>query len=345
MPDPASAPRALKTADGWPLPAAAHCGEPLPVHPLERLVYYARFAPSSHNAQPWRFLLTGEEIEVFADEARWPRIADPDRRELMVSVGCAIELLRIAADFAQFGTRVKYFPVAANDSLVARIQVLRDGPKREFPAGGLLDHCVTRRTSHRNFEPATPVSDAHRKQLYGCFEGDQVSLHFLTARPALDALAAQELRADAALFANPAYREELAVSIGEGLLGLPWLLGRLGRFAVAHLPVGDRVARGDAGRMSSAPLAALLTTREDRMLDRVHAGEAYMRIALLAESHAIRVQPVSQLLEDPGSRATLASAFELHGRVPQHLFRLGHAEPEPGPPRRRPLDAVLARGG
>ena len=35
------------------------------------LLRYAILAPSSHNTQPWKFLVGEDEIQVFADLARW----------------------------------------------------------------------------------------------------------------------------------------------------------------------------------------------------------------------------------------------------------------------------------
>lgn len=328
-----------KVVDGWIVDGAT----PFPNDPLERLVYYARLAPSSHNSQPWKFRLAAGEIDVFADHAHWLRVADPQRRELHLSVGCALEALRIAGDFAGYGTAVNYFPVEGDDTLVARVKVAFGGPKRENPAAGLLEAITTRRTSHRHFDPAKPVGDEDKKQLYRSFEVGDVSLHFLDERTALDLLAGLESRADALLFANPAYREELADAVGAGLLKTSWLISKLGQFAVGHLPVGARMAHGDAERLASAPLVALLTTRNDRPVDAVQAGEAFMRIALVAESRDVRVQPVSQVLEVEETRAGIARLFDLGDRVAQHLFRLGHAEAEAQPAPRRPLASFLLR--
>jgi nitroreductase len=41
-------------------------------------VRYAVLAPSSHNTQPWRFIINGDELLVCAD--RWPQIALPQGR-------------------------------------------------------------------------------------------------------------------------------------------------------------------------------------------------------------------------------------------------------------------------
>ncbi len=325
--------------DGWFVSPDA----PLPVDPMERLVYYARLAPSSHNTQPWKFLVGREEIDVFADEHRWLRVADPARRELHASLGCAIESMRIAADYAQFGSTVAYFPLEHDDMLVARIRIAFGGPKRNLPAASLLEPMVTRRTSHRAFDRAKPVGDEDRKAMYCSFEVGDVSLHFLQERPALLALAELEEAADRKLFSDPAYREELAKWVGDGLLGTSWLVSKLGQFAVGHLPVADRVAKDDAARLASAPLVAMLSTRSDRPVDAVQSGEAYMRLALMAESRGIRMQPVSQVLEVPEIRQEVAKLFALGDRVPQHLFRIGYAEPETGPRTRRPLGSMLVR--
>lgn len=328
-----------KVVDGWIVDGTTA----FPNDPLERLVYYARLAPSSHNSQPWKFRLAAGEIDVFADHARWLRTADADRREMHLSVGCALEALRIAADFAGYGTEVRYFPLEHDDTLAARVTIAYGGPKRENPAAGLLEAMTTRRTSHRYFDPARPVADDDKRELYRCFEVGDASLHFLSDRTSLDLLAGLESRADAALFANPAYREELGESIGDGMHGKSWLLSKLGQLAVGHLPVGARVAHGDAERLASAPLVALLTTRHDRPLDSVQAGEAYMRVALVAESRDIRIQPVSQILEVEETRAGVARLFGLGDRVAQHLFRLGHAEAETHGAQRRPLGSFVIR--
>jgi len=336
--DPYKGPPGLHMVDGW-----AVANGDFPADPLERLVYYARMAPSRHNTQPWKFLIRATEIDVFADETRWLRVADPLRRELHISIGCAVESLRIAADFAQYGTQVHYFPVEHDQTLAVRVVIALDGPKRELPAAGLLQHMITRHTSRRKFDPAKAVTDADRMALYRCFETGDVSLHFVSGRPALDALAALELRADTLLLSNPEYREELSHWFGQGYLDGSWLTSALGRLAVGHLPVTARIAHEDAERVASAPLVAVLSTRRDWAQDRVQAGEAYMRVALVAESRGIRIQPMSQILELEETRAALCAPFELGDRVAQHVFRLGHAQAETRAHARRPAEEVILR--
>jgi nitroreductase len=331
-------PRGPRTIDGW----FVTDGD-LPSDPLARLVYYARLAPSSHNSQPWRFVAAGAEIDVFADQGRWLRVADADRRELHLSLGCALESLLIAGDFAGYGTSVAYFPLQNDETLVGRVSISTGGPKRDDSAGDLLKPMITRRTSHQPFDRLRPVVDAERRRLERCFESDTVSLHFLDERAVLERLAGLEARADALLFARPEYRNELAHWVGQGMLGTSWIVSKLGQFAVGHLPLRGRVAHEDAERLANAPVVALLSTPADRPGDQVQAGQAFMRIALAAESRDIRVQPVSQALEVAETRAELARLFGAPDRAAQLLFRLGHAPAETHRTPRRPLDEILVR--
>jgi len=327
-----------KMIDGW------YVGEgDFPSRPLERLVYFARLAPSSHNSQPWKFVIGEAEIDLFANPDRWQRAADRDRREMFVSLGCALESLRIAADFAGYGTAVRYFPVAGDEMLVARVAVAKGGPKRDGAAGGLLQHMLTRHTSHRLFDPSRPVSEADKKALYDCFQIGEVALHTLHERALLDALAALELRADAALLADPQYRAELARWAGEGVFGTSRLRSKLRQFVIGHLPVGRSVGQEDAQRLASAPLLGILTTRADRRIDQIQAGEAYLRLALVAERHELRVQPISQVLEVPETRAEVAQVCGLGERVAQHIFRIGCAPPETFRSKRLPLESIVIR--
>ena len=50
-------------------------------------VRYAILAPSSHNTQPWRFIVNGDELLVCADRTRSLANIDPFDRELSFAMG------------------------------------------------------------------------------------------------------------------------------------------------------------------------------------------------------------------------------------------------------------------
>ncbi|KCZ71106.1 nitroreductase [Candidatus Methanoperedens nitroreducens] len=88
---------------------------------LKILLRYAILAPSGHNTQPWRFAVDDGQIKVLADLSRALPAADPDNRELYISVGCAVENLITAGRHFGYIPDVKYFPDGFESECVAAI--------------------------------------------------------------------------------------------------------------------------------------------------------------------------------------------------------------------------------
>src|SRR5580700_12207137 len=61
------------------------------------LLQYAALAPSAFNTQPWKFQIKHDSVIVYADTSCWMKIADPEKRQLFISLGCAVENLMVAA--------------------------------------------------------------------------------------------------------------------------------------------------------------------------------------------------------------------------------------------------------
>ena len=59
------------------------------------LIGQAARAPSLHNTQPWRFEVSQDALELYADTKRQLRV-DPDGREMLISCGAALYGLRLA---------------------------------------------------------------------------------------------------------------------------------------------------------------------------------------------------------------------------------------------------------
>ena len=68
---------------------------------LTRAAETARLAPSIHNTQPWRWVVRGDRLELFAVAARQLREQDPDGRPMRLSCGAALHHARVALDAAQ----------------------------------------------------------------------------------------------------------------------------------------------------------------------------------------------------------------------------------------------------
>jgi nitroreductase len=85
---------------------------------LEHILRLAILAPSGHNAQPWLFKIKENYIEVYKNKEKRLEIGDPEDRLMLISIGCAIANIKVAADYYGFDTQIKYL---FGDDLVAKI--------------------------------------------------------------------------------------------------------------------------------------------------------------------------------------------------------------------------------
>jgi hypothetical protein len=70
------------------------------------LVGGAILAANAHNTQPWMFCVRPGRVDLYADEGRDLGAMDPFRREMRISLGCAVENLCLMALAGGYATRV-----------------------------------------------------------------------------------------------------------------------------------------------------------------------------------------------------------------------------------------------
>jgi nitroreductase len=311
-----------------------------PVQRLKFLLRYAILAPSSHNTQPWRFSVAGDRILVFGDKLKWLKVADADQRELHISTGCALENLIIAAEHFGYGHQVHYFPRSTDGKPFIELILTPGGEPSSFRGQELFDAIMLRRTNREMYE-ARAVSEEDERRLQACCVEDGITLH-MTSDPEIrrraDALVG---RADAIQFSDPAFRQELAYWVGQGVFGTPWLFAKLEQLAVSYLDLGKYVAKKDSDLLMSAPVLAVLCSEESDRESQVKVGQVLERIALTAATLGIGIQPMSQLVQVPETKAELARLIPLTSALPQQSFRLGYAETEKEHTPRRRLEETL----
>jgi nitroreductase len=310
---------------------------------LRFLLRYAILAPSTKNSQPWRFVIEGNEVQLVAVLERGMPVADPDRRELYISLGCALENLLVAAEHFGFRHGVTYLPEREHPELAACVLFAPGGTPTLARAGITLD-AILRRHNDNSVYCAAPVPEELRDRLQACCDEPDLRLdltddHFF--RRWVDELT---LEADRLEFANPAFRRELAYWIGQGVFGTPQPMARLEGLAVSRLDLGEPVARQDHKIVESAALLGLISASDDTHLAHLRTGQLFERLWLTATAADVNVHPMSQTMRSPALRAAVAELLRSRGWTPQHLFRVGYSSRE-GEPRhtpRHPLGDVLA---
>src|SRR5512143_839636 len=108
------------TSSEWAIDAANYPAND-PVEQLHFLVGYAILAPSTHNTQPWRFVVTSDRIELWSDPSRLLPQIDPEQRQLFMSCGAALMNLRLAIRRFGHSERIQCLPDPRHPDLIARV--------------------------------------------------------------------------------------------------------------------------------------------------------------------------------------------------------------------------------
>ena len=308
---------------------------------LTFLVRYARIAPSSHNTQPWTFDIEPGRITLHTDAARWLRIADRDRRELHVSIGCALENLLVAAEHYGFAHRTQYRPAkSAEDTLTVTVDLSPGGTPSSY-RDGLLDAIPRRHTNHKVYDGTHPSDeDLERLRERVVEAGVRV---FLTndsdTKRTVDALIA---RANAIQFADPEWREELGYWLGMGVFGTSWITSKMSQLAVTHLNLSTSTTKHDSDLLQSAPFLGVIATVDNQPTAQVHAGQALERIWLQATALGLDLHPMNQILQVPDVKQEVVPLLPSQNQSPQIAFRLGYAtEPEETSTPRRDMSELI----
>jgi hypothetical protein len=306
---------------------------------LKHFLQYAILAPSSHNTQPWLFKLVGDDtIEVYADQSRWLKLADADKRELFISVGCALENLLIAAEHYGYAALVDYFPKATNEDFVAAVH-FHKRVEREM-SSELFAAITARSTNHNEFEP-TLISPEDKRRLENSCREEGIGL-FLTSDLNIKRKVEElVIHADALQFADPEFRAELGHWIGEGVFGASFLIAKISQFAVTHINLGSSNAQKDSHALRSSPVLGIICSERDGRQTQVQVGQVFERIYLKATSLGLSLQPISQIVQIPELKAKLSELIPIRPVIPQQPFRLGFGKAEAKRTPRRPLEEML----
>ncbi|MFF3171959.1 Acg family FMN-binding oxidoreductase [Streptomyces sp. NPDC057900] len=313
------------------------------------LVEDAVTAPSMHNSQPWKFVLSTSTgvLAVYGDPVRTMPVGDPDNRGLHLGCGAALFNLRVAAARRGWTALPRLLPHSSDSWHLADVVLQEAGsPERELSA--LYPAVRQRHTSRFPFSDEqipTAILDglSAAAQLEGCT---------LVVPGTWHTEAVMELVHDSELFesASTSMREEIAAwtrtgRAGEGpdTEGIPGDAFGPRQFGVSA-PVRDfdtlRVQRARAEAVfEKQPQIALLGTVNDGSVDWLRAGQALQRVLLRATLDGLATSLMSQPLEWPELRSFARDPSSATGFI-HMLLRLGYGPPGAATPR-RPVDEVL----
>jgi nitroreductase len=308
------------------------------------LISMASRAPSVHNTQPWRFKVSPQAIELYADTSRKLH-ADPLGREMLISCGAAVFGLRLAVRSLGYLPVVELLPEPARLRLLARV---RPGRAALMTAAErTMLEAVPHRHTHRGpFEPGPlPGRLLAGLQHDAVSEGATLALADQHALGKLVAITGPTSRARDRDEENRAELRRWTRKANDPARdGVP-------AHAFAARPVGEagRLRQRDfdlgrgfgllTGGGSSPPVTAVLVTSGDGRMDWLRAGQALHRLLLHAASQWVFAALYTQPLEAAATRKLIRTSLALPG-WPQVLLQLGVARTSRATAR-RPAEELL----
>ncbi len=312
---------------------------------IEDAVGAACRAPSLHNSQPWQWVHSRGELQLFLDPSR-VMVTDEKAREAIIGCGAALDHLRVAMAAAGWKSHVDRFPNPANPNHLATITFT--------PLAYVSERDQARARAiwsrHTDRLPFSGVADwgAFESRLGSSHDGLSVHLDVLAEELRPQLAQAAEL-ADSLRLYNTAYNDELNwwTAPFEPSEGIPYS-------ALVSATEGHRVGIGRAfpapnrtERRSEIPedhaKVLMLSTDDDERADALACGEALSAVLLECTIAGLATCPVTHLTEVHVARELIQSLTR-RDTFPQVLIRVGMvpvSEKAPPPTPRRRLSEVL----
>lgn len=314
---------------------------------LTRAVELACRAPSLHNSQPWRWVISGTTVDLFADPRRIVSSTDSSGRESIISCGAVLDHFRVAMAAEGWQTNVDQFPNPNNLDHLASIDFVSTdyvAAARRDRAGAIL----RRRTDRRPFHPPNNWA-SFEPLLRSAFDRKLAYLDVLPEQTRPRLVEASGL-SDALRRYDDLYHHELcwwtaSSRQGEGIpeAALAPETGRHAADVNRRFPAGEHARKGAVSVLDQAKVLVLSTSGDTRV-DAFDCGQALSAILLECTVVGLATCTVTHVTELPASRDIIRELIPNAGAVPQVLIRIGMAPtgkgaPEPTP--RRPMCDVL----
>lgn len=330
--------------------------------PRARALSWAILAPNSHNMQPWKVdLATPDAAVLYPDLDRLLPETDPFNRQITISLGCFLELMRMAALEEGLAVDVDPFPEGEDPAgLDARpAAICRFRPTTEAP-DPLFAFAATRRSNKEPYDTTRPVPPDVLARIAAAARTTEVGV--TADADAVAALTALTLRAMEIEIDTPrtfgesvdlfriGRREVEANPDGLEFHGPAFEAMRLfGLFTrdAARDPSTTAFAQGRAAVLAPIRTAAAhlwqVTPGNDRAAQ-IATGRDWLRLNLAATLEGVGFHPLSQALQEYPEMAEIYDAVHARlapsGGTVQNLTRLGYG-PATGPTPRWPLEAKL----
>ncbi len=304
---------------------------------VEDLLTTAGLAPSLHNAQPWRFRIGPDLIELHTDPDRALPVIDPSGREMRIACGAALFNLRLALHGHDIRPTVTLLPDPARPGLIATVR--NGGRKPATPEQREQLRAVPRRHTNRHPFTDSPLVPADLHALRRAALDEGAWLHVVRQLDQRDQLQSLVSLAHRQQMDDPAFRTELERWTGSD----PGRRDGVPATAGGPLPEPQRrwvmrdfraaTEQPATARFEEDPTIAVLTAHLTGDRADIQVGQALERVLLAATVSGLAVSFLSQVVEVSRTREELRRLIG-GSQPPQAVLRIGRGWPVSATPRR-----------
>jgi hypothetical protein len=313
-----------------------------------KIIRSAVKAPSGHNTQPWLFASENDGICIKPNFSRSLPVADPDHRELFISLGCAAETAIIAARFYGYNAELNMGLLEKEGT----IEIIMS--KNEYSEQPELFSFINLRQTTRNLYNDRSVSDYNLVKLteVNSESGCNVRLH--SGSEEINKFLPYIFEANAIQMSKPDFKNELihwlrfsekeAMQKGDGLnaacMGIPSLGRTAGSFLLRNFVTVKSEEKRLLKQVHQTALMATFSTQNNTIVDWVKTGMVLQRFALTAIKLGLSLSYMNMPCQIPPVRDKMLNELGLAG-IPQLLIRLGYSNKMHFSFRRRINDVII----
>jgi hypothetical protein len=324
--------------------------------PRLQVIAHGILAPNAHNMQSWRILLNDQnpnEFSLFVETGRLLPETDPYSRQITISNGTFLELVRIASEKLGYQANITLFPQGEFDdegtaeSLashpVAKV-LLELGEVKNSSFYDAIFNRVTNRTQYLD----KPLAPQQIQQLRSLNPDSTLSLEIFQSGEDLNRLkefAKQGVQIESN-HSGSMHETNLVLRMSErqknkyryGLTMDSQGLSEVTRFFMQSLgtifPLDEEASgrlwrTSEFQRIEHTPAYALIISADNSRISQVKSGMLYSRFQLAGTVMGLSMQPTSQVLQEYPEMAELYKevhqTFTDAGHTIQMMVRLGEA--------------------
>jgi hypothetical protein len=121
---------------------------------ISEVIRYATLAPSGENAQPWRFVVRDNVVNLYFEASRASGLYDWGRRGSLIGLGAALENVSIAAPSLGLNFSVTMFPKGEGANNICEIEFFEVQPVKH----PLFDFLESRCSNRKPYRPDLKIN-------------------------------------------------------------------------------------------------------------------------------------------------------------------------------------------